>query len=158
MKIDIAIDDTQVNNAIARLIQAGTDLTPTLRDIGEHLLNTTRQRFADEQSPDGTAWEPLSETTKARKTRNKDKVLTEDGRLAGTLGYQVMRDELLVGSPRIYASTLQFGAKKGEFGQTSRGTPIPWGDIPARPFLGISDDDRVEIRNILQRTIENLWR
>ena len=70
MRIDITLEDTQAVTAINRMIQAGKDLTPVLRDIGEHLLNTTRQRFDVEQAPGGAAWEPLSETTKARKTRN----------------------------------------------------------------------------------------
>ena len=85
MKIDITLEDTQVVTAINRMIQAGKDLTPVLRDIGEHLLNTTRQRFDVEQAPGGAAWEPLSETTKARKTRNTDKILTHDGYLRGAL-------------------------------------------------------------------------
>ena len=158
MKIDITLDDTQVVTAINRMIQASTDLAPLLYNIGEDLLNTTRQRFDDEQAPDGTAWEPLSETTKARKTKNADKILTQDGYLRGTLARQVAGNELLIGSTRIYASTHQFGASKGEFGQTSRGTPIPWGDIPARPFLGISDDDRGTINDAIGDFLRSNWR
>lgn len=41
-----------------------------------------------------------------------------------------------------YAAAQQFGMKKGYAGANKRGSPIPWGDIPARPFLGISDHDR----------------
>jgi phage gpG-like protein len=79
-------------------------------------------------------------------------------------------DTLLVGSPMEYASTHQFGAKMGEFGryyQLSRlkygekdfrryagmrqGHPIPWGDIPARPFLGVSLSDRETILGIVEK-------
>ena len=158
MKIDITVDDTQVARAIARMIQGGTDLTPILTDIGEHLLNSSRERFIAEEAPDGSDWASLSETTKSRKKKNKEKILTHRGHLRGTLNYQVTGDELFIGSPRIYAGTHQFGARKGQYGTTSRGGPIPWGDIPARPFLGISHEDRAEIRNILQLTIGNLWR
>ena len=52
---------------------------------------------------------------------------------------------MLVGSGRVYAGTHQFGAKRGAFGRTAKGGPIPWGDIPARPFLGLSDADANEI-------------
>ncbi len=31
-----------------------------------------------------------------------------------------------------------------------RGAPIPWGDIPARPFLGLSDDE-ADVRDIVAR-------
>ena len=56
---------------------------------------------------------------------------------------------MVVGSPSIYAGTHQFGAEKGAFGATSRGDPIPWGNIPARPFLGLSGDDETEIGNLI---------
>ncbi len=54
-----------------------------------------------------------------------------------------------IGSPSIYAGTHQFGAAKGAFGSTSKGAPIPWGDIPARPFLGLSDADEADIRDLI---------
>ena len=68
--------------------------------------------------------------------------------LGHSITYQAMVRQLLVGSPMIYAVTQQFGAKKGSFGSDKRGRSIPWGDIPARPFLGISDADRVSILQI----------
>jgi len=58
-----------------------------------------------------------------------------------------------VGSVLEYAAVQQFGAKKGAFGRTRRGAPIPWGDIPPRPFLGLSDADR---RSILDLIAEHL--
>lgn len=141
----LTFDDDEAVVAFNRLVAAGTDLTPLMRDIGEHLLRTTRDRFADEKAPDGTPWAPLSETTKARKTRNAGRILTESGILGGQLAYRASSDELMVGSPTIYAGTHQFGASRGAFGTTSRGSPIPWGDIPARPFLGLSGDDEDEV-------------
>ena len=55
-----------------------------------------------------------------------------------------------VGSLFVYAGTHQFGAEKGSFGSTAKGTPIPFGDIPARPFLGLSDADGDELTDILR--------
>ena len=37
-----------------RLAAAGRDLTPAMRDIGEHLLRTTRDRFDTQEAADGT--------------------------------------------------------------------------------------------------------
>jgi len=31
--------------------------------------------------------------------------------------------------------------------------PIPWGDIPARPFLGLSDEDRSGILDIVSEAL-----
>ena len=41
-----------------------------------------------------------------------------------------------------YAAMQQFGGTKSQF-------PHLWGDIPARPFLGISTADKQNIRDII---------
>lgn len=50
----------------------------------------------------------------------------------------------------IYAGTHQFGAAKGSFGTTESGRPIPWGDIPERPFLGLLIDDAAEVELLVR--------
>ena len=149
MKIKVELDDRQVRDAFNRLLMAGTDMTPLMRDIGEHLLNTTRQRFRDQEDPEGQDWKPLSAVTLARKTKNQNKILTQEGDLRGSINYRAARDHVKIGSSRIYANTHQFGAAKGVFGKTKRGAPIPWGDIPARPYLGVSSEDRAAIGDIV---------
>ncbi|MCY1444758.1 Phage virion morphogenesis family protein [compost metagenome] len=54
------------------------------------------------------------------------------------------------GSNRIYAAVHQFGALQGAFGTSARGVPLPWGDIPARPWLGMTDTDREAALDIVQ--------
>ena len=148
-RVRIEIDDAQARAALDRLVKAGADLTPAMKEIGETLINSTRQRFFDHEAPDGTPWAPLTETTRRRKTRNVNKILTEEGTLRGGIAYQAGADSVLVGSPDVRAGTHQFGAAEGAFGTMANGAPIPWGDIPARPFLGLSDEDRSEIVAIL---------
>lgn len=97
----------------------------------------------------GTSWKPPSESAKARKRRNADKILTLEGYLRQPV-FRATAHSVEAGSPLIYAGTHQFGAEKGSFGSTAKGTPIPWGDIPARPFLGLSDADRDELTDILR--------
>ena len=147
--IHVEFDDAEVRRALDRLQAAGADLRPAMQDIGEHLLNTTRERFRDEEDPDGAPWAPLRPATKRRKKRNAGRILTEEGFLRGNLVARADSDSVVVGSPSIYAGTHQFGAKKGAFGATSKGSPIPWGDIAARPFLGVSHDDEREIVDII---------
>ena len=132
--IRVEFDDAEVRRALDRLAKAGADLTPAMREIGEVLESSAKERFVDQASPDGTPWAPLSEHTKRRKKRNKDKILTRDGFLRGNLTFQAGADSVEVGSPLIYAGTHQFGAPAGSFAPG-----IPWGDIPARPFLADAD-------------------
>ena len=56
----------------------------------------------------------------------------------------------MAGSNLVYAPTHQFGAEKGDFGSTSKKRPIPFGDIPARPFLGISEATTEEILDAIR--------
>ncbi|WP_206184198.1 hypothetical protein [Thioclava sp. IC9] len=58
-----------------------------------------------------------------------------------------------VSSRAIQSVVMQFDAKKGGFGSyqgkgvggSSPTVSIPWGDIPARPFMGISAGDQENI-------------
>lgn len=149
VKLEVEFDDAEVRRALDRLRAAGADLRPALEDIGEYLLRTTRERFVDQKDPDGAPWAPLAPATVARKKRNAGKILTRDGYLRGGLAYRADSDSVVVGSPSVYAGTHQFGAERGAFGVTSRGSPIPWGDVPARPFLGLSDADEREVVDII---------
>lgn len=140
----------EVKAAFERLDAALTDLTPAFQDIGEALLNSTRERFRSQTAPDGSPWAALSPDYRQRKKKNKDKILTLSGDLRGLLNYQAGPREVRIGTPLIYGETHQFGASKGAFGVNKRGSPIPWGNIPARPFLGLSSEDETELLDILQ--------
>lgn len=151
--IGLNILDKAVLEAMQNLQRAGADLRPAFEDIGEHLLVSHHDRWATQKSPDGVPWEPLSGTTLALKNRNRDKILVLNGHLRDTLRYQATSTTFAFGTDRIYGAVQQFGAKAGAFGKY-RGRPIPWGDIPARPYLGIAADDHEEILAILSDHLE----
>ena len=130
MRFDIEIDDRQAVRALADLRRRGGSMAPALRSIAELLLNSTRARFDAQASPAGEPWAPLKPRALARKKRNRDKILTEEGRLRGTLAYRVGDDWVEVGSPLIYGATHQHGR----------------GPIPARPYLGLSAEDAADVR------------
>lgn len=136
LRLDYRYDDRQIVRALLRLQDAAGDITPALRDIGEHLLLSHDQRFRDQVDPEGNPWEPLTDKYKARKKRNPNKILIRDVMLSATLRYQVESDALRFGTPLIYGATHQLG-------DPDRG-------IPARPFLGLSADDEGVILDLLQ--------
>ncbi|HID48327.1 MAG TPA: phage virion morphogenesis protein [Chromatiales bacterium] len=147
--ITIKIDDRGIQAALRRLQRQAGDLTPAMRDIGEYLVQSTKERFAEGRAPDGASWAPNRPATLARKKGSRP-LIGESKRLSGEIFHRPGRDGVEVGSALEYAAVHQFGAKKGKFGKTQKGRPIPWGDIPARPFLGLSDADRDEIVAILR--------
>lgn len=133
--IDITINDAELKAELQKLTAKLNNLRPFFNDVGETLLNSTRARFRSQTDPDGKAWKPLSEDYKRHKKRNKDKILTLYGHLRGTLVKQANKDSLRVGTPLIYGATHQFGRPK-------------W-NIPDRPFLGLSADDRNDLLDAL---------
>jgi len=147
--IEIQIDDAEVRAELRRLLAKLHDFTPFFNDVGEQLLNSTRERFRSQRAPDGAPWAPLSPAYRARKPKHKDLILTLNGYLRGTLAKRADKDSLRIGTPMIYGAVHQFGATRGAFGRTRYGVPVPWGDIPARPFLGLSDDDRNDLLDAL---------
>lgn len=72
----------------------------------------------------------------------KKPLIGESRMLSKTIAYDVNRGasawELIWGSDRVQAAMMNFGGKKSEF-------PHLWGDIPARPFVGISTADMAKI-------------
>ena len=150
-------------------------MRPVLLEIGEDMAESAKRRFASTTAPDGTAWAPNSAATLARYSsmfaRKKDGELTkrsaakvagkkpgtgETCALGTTINYQMQgNDAVGIGSPMVYAGTFHYGAMSGEFGMAAFKTrngvfPIPWGDIPARPFLGASEDDKANIVRLVQ--------
>ncbi len=138
------------NGLQARLegIAAGMgDLTPLMRDIGEYLTASTRDRFAAGEAPDGSSWAPKSAATMSGYAARGDRIdmrplFGPSGMLSSQLSYAVTPDSVEFGSSMVYAAMMQFGGTKAAF-------PHLWGDIPARPFIGLSDRDRDEIGGII---------
>ena len=136
LDIRLTISNAEKVQAALESLQARlSDLTPAFRDIGEAMLNSTRERFNTQTAPDGTPWKPLSPKYQQKKERNKDKILTLYGHLRGTLNYRVGPNEARIGTPLSYGGDHQFG--------------LPRKRIPARPFLGLSKSDEQELLDIL---------
>ncbi len=172
LPITVTIDDREVRAALERLANRAGHLAPALAEIGEVLVRSTQDRFGSETGPDGERWAENSDTTLLRHLNRRQDSYTKKGRLSAAgarrlRGKKILTDRgylgdlihpqlldggraLAVGSNRQYAAVQQFGQPQGASGRTARGAPIPWGDIPARPFLGLSDDDRERVLEILR--------
>jgi len=80
----------------------------------------------------------------------KKPLIGETKRLSSKIFYHVSPrgSSLSIGSSLKYAAAQQFGMEKGYAGRTKHGTPIPWGTIPARPYLDVSHQDRQTILDL----------
>lgn len=144
-KIEI-VSDT-IAPALSRAVAAAADLSPLMMSISEELRGAVEENFEAQGRP---AWEPLKATTLAKRRGQGAKILQDSGILAGSIAVDHDATNAWVGTNIKYGPTQQFGAKKGAFGTTKRGAPIPWGDIPARPFLAATDEDKQAIAELTE--------
>ena len=162
--LTIKVNDRQVLDALNQLAARTKNLRPALMEIGEDLVESTKRRFATATAPDGSPWAANSQVTVERylgifkNSYKKDGSLSKAGQarstgkkpltgeskdLAKTINYQVRgATGVSIGSPVVYAAMHQFGGTKGQF-------PHLWGNIPARPFLGVSTEDKANILDII---------
>lgn len=108
-----------------------------LETAGEALVSSTKKRFEDGEDPNGKKWEPSG---RAWREGSEDggfgKTLSDTGRLRDSIDAITISDGVMVGSNVAYARIHQLGGKAG------RGRKVT---IPARPYLGVSQEDSDEI-------------
>lgn len=160
--IKVEVNDAEVTAALREIEKRLTDMTPVFDVLGDLLEDSTEKRFDEGVSPEGIPWAPKSQATIDAYVKRGLTVSSKPlhGPNLDTLPlrksffHEASRDQLLLGTNKIQASVMHHGAAKGAFGQTSRGASIPWGTIPARPFVGISDTDRTGIIATIEEWLE----
>lgn len=157
--IQFEVRDRELMRVIREIIHNARNPRPLMVAIGEILTESTKERFSTGRGPDGQRWVTNSEVTLlqylrryrssfrkdgrlsktgAARVANKRPLVGESRRLSSGITYNAGRDYVEVGSPMPYAAMMQFGGSKFDF-------PNLWGDIPARPYLGVSDADEGSI-------------
>lgn len=162
--IRIEYDGHEVLDHLRRLSARMDDMTPVMADIGEHLAETTKRRFDTSTGPDGKRWAPNSEVTilqylgvykgsykkdgklsakGASRSAAKKPLIGDTRSLMSDIFYKLVgTSSVEIGSTMEYAAMQHFGGNISQF-------PNLWGNIPARPFLGVSDADERAILDIV---------
>lgn len=151
MRIEVRIDDARLMGTLRRMMVAASQPQTAMRAIAALGESSTRMRFRTQTGPDGTAWK------KGRKTSGR--TLTKDGHLSGSISSRATSSEAAWGVNRVYAAIHQFGGvirprtKKSLRFRVAGGGFVTAKQVtmPARPFLGISDDDRADILHVLRK-------
>ncbi len=164
--ITVKIDDREVKELVGRIQKNLGDLTPAMKIIGSTIRTSIVRNF--EKSGRPGKWDKHSETTEKRRGKGAKILMARGlaGGLAASINYKAGKKSVTIGTNKVYGAVHQFGAKKGSFGMVTanikahlrKGTKVkahtrkmklPWGDIPARPFLMIQNEDWTEIRAAL---------
>ncbi|GHT95124.1 hypothetical protein AGMMS49545_17530 [Betaproteobacteria bacterium] len=175
--LTITVDDRQVLDVLAEIARRCTPegMAPTMRFIGDKLAESTTARFATATAPDGTPWpalkpgtvlsryyELLHGTKSAHHPKGKNagrvkenatpvmlRPLIATGELSKNIHYQLIDGGagVEIGTNRTFKDNV--GAEVHQFGTQN-------GHIPARPFLGLSADDKTTVLEALSQLLQNL--
>lgn len=143
----IEINDHEILAALAQLERTVGYLEPALDEIGATIAASVMLNFTGQHDPDGNAWKPLSDATLANRRGGEGQILRDTGRLNRSITHNVTSQSVEIGSDIVYANMMQFGGKKADY-------PWLWGEIPERPFVGVSESDKAEILAILSNHLE----
>jgi len=145
VSVTTTIEDDSISPELARLARAIKNVDPALEEIGSSQVTEVQWRFEQAQGPDGIAWKSLADITREareKKGATKPQILRDTNNLYDSVTYKVLPGEATqIGTNKAYARIHQFGGLAG------RGLKV---EIPARPYLGLSESGRQEVLAILR--------
>ncbi|AJY46489.1 phage virion morphogenesis protein [Martelella endophytica] len=149
------IRDKALMKGLGGLMLMTRNTQPMMNVIGVGLVASTVQRFITQTDPEGQAWTPVNKDYGADKRNTR--ILTESGRLRDSITHFAGNDYAQVGTNVIYARPHQEGAEivpvHADHLYFRIGGRLIVADrviLPARPFLGISEDDETMIRHTIE--------
>ena len=142
----VTIQDDELKALCSRLNNMAlkpSDRKQLLHSIGVEMETQTKERFQTKTSPGGDDWAEIAQSTKKfyRKKYGSDNPgkgtlwRLSSVPLIDTVTSQAGSWSVLVGATKVYAAVHQYGWKER--------------NIIARPYLGLSNNDKVDIIGII---------
>ena len=132
-----------IADVFTKLERVPDNLFDPLDEIGQVLVFSAQENIRQSRDTDGNPLEELADSTRAK--RGEDAVpLLDRSNLLDSYTHLPNNQSVEVGSDAIQAALMHFGGPAG------RNHSVV---VPARPVLGISDDDRIEIVEILREFV-----
>jgi phage virion morphogenesis protein len=123
---------------------AGFDMAQLADEAGALLESSTRRRFETKIAPDGEAWVPWSEAYDDTRDHSRHSLLVSEGDLLDSVQSYSTGTAAHVGSNLVYAAHHHFG-----------GDEIGSG-LPARPYLGVSAEDELDLSDLVTGRLQEL--
>lgn len=181
IRLEVGINDRELQAAMLQLVARGKDLGAPLRSIGEMMLRSTDQRFRTQRDPEGSPWTPLQPGTLAKKRNSKilteagnlrgsiayrvsgDRLDVGTPSIYGAI--HQLGGEIKQGAraqimrfhgtdpkkPGKFMSKKQAGKAKSAVTIRIASVGSRTIRMPARPYLGMSADDKARVVKILAR-------
>ncbi|MFZ5774034.1 MAG: phage virion morphogenesis protein [Thermodesulfobacteriota bacterium] len=161
--IRLKIDQAEVERFAGVTLGRFGNLQPLHERIAVLMASSIRENFEAGGRP--AEWK---QSRRAKQQRGQ--TLRDTNRLMNSIAGRGYADKAVAGTNDVRAAVHQFGAKRGQFGtmqaavrahvrkirgkeqqvrQHTRKQPMPWGDIPARPFMLLQTEDVAEIKTMV---------
>lgn len=156
MLINVNINgQDSVLSVLNRVLMSREQKHEFARNVGSEMVHRTEQRFHDQKSPDGVPW-----IRSIRSIFDGGETLRDTGRLLSSLSFEILPSGVRWGFNAKYSSYLHYGARiqaknakflrfKTAYGWVSKKEVV----IPARPMLGMNNDDKTYVINILRKVL-----
>ncbi|TDV42911.1 phage virion morphogenesis protein [Pseudomonas helmanticensis] len=136
--LTIELKHQRLQQTLNQIEDAIGDLKPLMQSIAAELASQTEENFEHEGRPE---WPELSDVTTENRVKRghwPGQILQVSAAgLAASITTHATDSSAMVGSNKPYAAMMQFGGERADF-------PSLWGDIPARPYLPMDADGRLE--------------
>lgn len=152
-------------------LTAISEKSKNMNDLTKKIANDMKTKvdfcFRLQKDSNGNPW-----IKSKRAIKDNGKTLQSKGQLKNSISVRNDDTSATVGTNLKYAKTMQFGAKKHSFGYAvanvkaftrkngqkvkahQRYVILPWGNIPARPFLGLSNSQKATYLKWLKEFFE----
>lgn len=139
--INVTDDFSELNQHLITLYRRlNGNLMPLMQAVAGTLEDSTKQRFNSKVAPNGVHWQNLKPSTLQTKQRRGGGILVDSGDLLTSITSYANNHSVVVGSNEVYAKYHQVGTNK----------------MPARPFLGLSEQDKARLRERLNEFLEDI--
>ena len=150
--IELEFQSDAIERALAKAEASADDTTDLFNQIGAKLVRSSKDRIIAGVDVNGAPFIGRAQSTidrYAAKGISNISTLRQSGDMGSQIFHSYDEGETEVGSNAVQAAMMQFGGTKSQF-------PNLWGNIPARPYLGISAQDEVDINDIIGEWLAQL--
>ncbi|MCU4395957.1 phage virion morphogenesis protein [Acinetobacter junii] len=140
----IQINDQALIDRLHLVASRLFDTSPLAAAIAGTFATVTDDNFDMGGRPEWAGRSAVTLKIYERKGIKYSGVLQASGSLRARVVTSHTQDEAVISNNMPYAAAMHFGIKQGASGKTSRGAPIPFGAIPARPFMPMDAEGNMQ--------------
>ena len=146
---------------LAKVEQKSKDNTELYSELGDILLEGVHDRFKRGVAPDGRPWQKSW-----RAIAQNGQTLRDTGRLLNSIITITKKNNVIVGTDVLYAKLMHYGGTIRAKSKPYLVFKTPTGGwvkrksitVPARPILGVSEDDAQNMLTAIEEYLEDLLR